>query len=333
MATLDNYSYLTLLELAKRTDPRGGTMAIAEILNQTNEVIQDMVWLEANDTFSHKTLRRLSLPSATWRKMNTGVGVGASRTYETVETIGMLEAYAEVDVELVNAASDPRAMRMQEAAAFIEGMGQTLAYTTFYGDSSTAPEAFTGLAPRLHSKSQQNVISQGHTHATGNTSVYIVGWGPTQTHMIYPRHSKTMGINHNDLGEVTVFSGSSLHGNSGLSMFQAYRDHFTMKAGLCVRDERYIARLANVDFSGTTASMQLDEDNLLILLNYMPKRGNGAVLYMNRELMSAFDILAKDKNNVNYAPGAPFGSHQVSFRGNMIRLCFQISSTEKVVPT
>src|SRR4030042_630700 len=143
MATLNNYNYLTLVELAKRTDPRGGTMAIAEILNQTNEVIGDMPWIEANDTFSHKALRRLSLPEASWRLLNQGVGVGASRTYESVETIGMLEAYAEVDVELVRAAPDPRAFRMQEAAAFIEGMGQTLANTFFYGDSSVDPEKFT----------------------------------------------------------------------------------------------------------------------------------------------------------------------------------------------
>ncbi len=331
MATLNNYSYLTLVELAKRTDPRGGTMAITEILSETNEIIQDMIWLEANDTFSHKTLRRLSMPSASWRKMNAGVGVGASRTYETVETIGMLEAYAETDVEVVNAASDPRAIRMQEATAYIEGMGMTLANTTFYGDSSVTPETFTGLSVRLNATSQQNVIGQGHTHATGNTSVYIVSWAPTKVHMIYPRGSASMGITHRDLGEVTVHTGSALHGNSSLAMFQAYRDHFSMKAGLCVRDERCIARLANIDFTGGTASIQLDEDNLIKLLNFMPARGAGSVLYMERNLMASFDIMAKDKTNVVYTPGAPFGAPQVTFRGHTIHMCDEISTSETVI--
>lgn len=333
MATLNNYSYLTLIELAKRTDPRGGTMAIAEILNQTNEIIGDMPWIEANDTFSHKTLRRLSLPEASWRKMNQGVGVGASRTFETVETIGMLEAYSEVDVELVKAAPDPRAFRMQEAAAFIEGMGQTLAYTMFYGDSGVTPETFTGLQVRLDAVAQQNVISQGNNTNVGNTSVYIVKWGPTQAHMIYPRGSKSMGISHNDLGEVTVYTGSALFGSStpANNMFQAYRDHFTMKAGFCVRDDRCIARLCNVSFDGVEASKQLDEDNLIKLLNYMPQRGNGSVLYMERNVMASFDILAKDKTNVFYQPGSPFGAPQVLFRGHPIHLCDKISTSEAVI--
>ena len=176
MASLNNYKYLTLVEIAKRTDPRGGAAAIAEILNEQNDIIQDMVWLEANDVFSHKTTRRLSLPEAEWRKLNSGVGTNSSRTMEVIDTMGMLEVYAEADVELVNAAPDPQAIRMQEAVAFIEGMGQQLANTTFYGDCLTNPERFTGFAPRLNATIQLNVDKEGHTNSTQNTSVYFIQW-------------------------------------------------------------------------------------------------------------------------------------------------------------
>jgi len=332
MATaLNNYTYLTLVEIAKRTDPRGGAAAIAEILNQTNEIVQDMVWLEANDTFSHKTTRRLSLPQAEWRKLNQGVGVNASRTMEVIDTMGILEVYAESDVELVNAAPDPQAIRMQEAVAFIEGMGQQLVETVFYGNTLQNPERFTGFAPRLSSVSQLNVYSQGHAAATYNTSIYFVQWAPIRVHMIYPRGSISVGLKHEDLGIGTVFTGTAVFGESTTKQFQAYRDHFQIKAGMAVRDERCIARLCNIGYNSTTSGMNLSEDNIIRILNNMAQRGGGALMYMNREVFTRFDILAKDKTNVQYMPDMPFGLPQIHFRGVPVRLCDQISNSEAVV--
>lgn len=332
MATaLNNYSYLTLVEIAKRTDPRGGAVAIAEILNQTNEIIQDMVWLEANDTFSHKTTRRLSLPQAEWRKLNQGVGTDSSRTMEVIDTMGILEIYAETDIEVINAAPDPQAIRMQEAAAFIEGMGQQLVSTVFYGDVLSNPERFTGFVPRLNATTQLNVVSQTHSHSTYNTSIYFVQWAPIRVHMIYPRGSMSVGLQHEDLGVDTVYTGTATFGESTSKKFQAYRDHFQIKAGLSVRDERCIARLCNIGYNSATTAMNLQEDNIIKILNNMAQRGGGALMYMNREVFTRFDILAKDKTNVQYSPDMPFGLPQIMFRGVPVRLCDQISTTETVV--
>ena len=37
---------LTLVDFAKRLDPDGKTSAIAELLNQNNELLNDMLWVE-----------------------------------------------------------------------------------------------------------------------------------------------------------------------------------------------------------------------------------------------------------------------------------------------
>ena len=338
MATvLNNYKYLTLVELAKRTDPRGGAAVIAEILHRTNEIVQDMVWLEANDTFSHKTTRRMSLPEGQWRKLNEGVGVAASRTMEVIDTLGMLEIYAETDVELVNAAPDPMALRMQEASAFIEGMGQQLVDTVFYGDTVVKPETFTGLAPRLASQSMKNVLSSGATATDGayTTSVYLVQWSPMTCHMIYPRGSMSIGLRHTDLGEVTVYTSSALWGNDNNSMFQAYRDHFQLKAGLSVRDERSLARICNIETrtsNATETSHWLKDDQIIHLMNYMIQRGAGTVMYMNREVFVQFDITTKERHNVLYSPDMPYGIPQVMFRGIPVRMCDGIKIGEGYVP-
>jgi hypothetical protein len=61
MATL-SVQNPTLLDLAKVTDPDGSIAAVVEILNETNEVLADMSWMEGNLPTGHpdmaQTVRR-----------------------------------------------------------------------------------------------------------------------------------------------------------------------------------------------------------------------------------------------------------------------------------
>ena len=66
MAVLNSYQQLSLVEVAKRTNPDGTMATIAEVLKESNSIIADAVWREANDTFANKTVRRASLPSGSW---------------------------------------------------------------------------------------------------------------------------------------------------------------------------------------------------------------------------------------------------------------------------
>jgi hypothetical protein len=53
----------TLLDLAKATDPDGRIATIVEILNETNEVLEDMVWMEGNLPTGHRTTIRSGIPT------------------------------------------------------------------------------------------------------------------------------------------------------------------------------------------------------------------------------------------------------------------------------
>ena len=48
---------LTLADLAKRRDNDGKIAKIIEILNLTNEILDDMPWMEANDGTGHNPFR------------------------------------------------------------------------------------------------------------------------------------------------------------------------------------------------------------------------------------------------------------------------------------
>lgn len=321
MATLTAYAQLTLLELAKRTNPKGDLAVIAEVLQRDNEILQDAPWIEANDTFGHKIVQRLSLPTGSWRKLNQGVASEASQTRELTEGIGMLETYSEADKDLVDAAPDPRAFRNSESIAFLEGLSQTLASCLIYGNAGTDPEKFTGLAPRLDVLSQVNAYGASGT-GSDLSSVYVVQWGENRVFMAYPKGSKSMGINHTDLGEVTLLDSSS-------NKYQGYRDHFQVKCGLVVKDERCVARIANCETAGS--SNLFDEDLLIEALNRMPMRGSGAVIYANATLLTRMDIIAKDKSNVNYGIQDIFGRPTVTFRGIPVKKVDAILDTETAI--
>lgn len=317
MALLDTTGSLTLLELANRMDPKGDTAIIAEVLTQTNAILKDAVWIEANGVTYHQCTRRISLPTGQWRKINAGVATETSQTEAVKENIGMLESYSEVDKKLVQLAPNPEAFRMSESKAFIEGMGQTLASTMLYGDESTNPERFTGLAPRLNLLALGNVVNSG---VTGTNSIYVVQWGEDKVFMTYPKGSKTVGIEHEDKGQVTL---QDADGNN----YEGYRDHFYVNCGLSMRDDRCIARLANISTTGT-----FNEDNLIQLVNTLPYEGRGAVMYANQTIFTRMEIRLKDKNNVFWKPGDGLGGAPLLyFRGVPIRRVDAALSTETVV--
>lgn len=318
MSTLNAYQQLSLVEVAKRTNPDGTMATIAEVLNETNSIISDAIWREANDTFSNKTVRRAALPSGSWRKLNEGVAVEASKTIELVDTIGMLETWAENDIEVIKGFSNPMQARNDEAMSFVEGLGQTMASTMIYGNSDTTPEKFTGLAPRMGSVSATtNVINEG---GSGNdtTSIYIVDWSPNGVYMIYPKNSMA-GLEHEDRGIETATDSSN-------NKYRAYVDVFTWKAGMVVKNSKSIARLANIEPDG--ASNIFDEDNLITLMNRMTQ-GPGRRIYCNQAVLTQMEIRAKDKTNIHYTTVNDIAPGPVTmFKGVPVRLVEQITEAE-----
>lgn len=316
MAHLSTITALTLSELAKRVDPNGNLAVIAEVLAEDNEILKDAPWDVANQIFGHKITRRLSLPTGHWRQLNAGVATEISQTVPVVEAMGMLESFSFVDKKLVDVAPNPAQFRSGEAASFLEGMSQTLANAVIYGNNGTTPAVFTGLQPRLASLGNMCVTGSG---AFNRSSIYIVQWGLDKVHFIYPPNSK-VGITHEDLGVLPWVAGD---GNP----YMCYVDHFQVDCGLAVRNERSIARMANVPATGTFL-----EDSLITLLNRMPQSGAGAVLYVSAEVKTRMEIKLKDKTNVNFGTTEGLGGAPVlTFRGNPVRKVDQISNAETAV--
>ena len=153
MTTL-SATHPTLLDVAKQLDPNGKIDKLVEILHMTNEVIDDAVFIEANGVTGHRTSIRAGLPTPTWRKLYGGVQPSKGTAVQVTDSMGMMEAYAEVDKALADLNGNTAAFRLSEDMAHIEGMNQEFASTLFYGNEGSEPEAFTGFAPRFNDQSR-----------------------------------------------------------------------------------------------------------------------------------------------------------------------------------
>jgi hypothetical protein len=326
MATITSTSQLTMLEQANRIDPDGSLALIAEVLAESNPIIADGPYLEGNEQWGHRITRRAQLPSGSWRQLNKGVSLATTQTVTVTEPVAILESYSEIDKLLVDNSPSPEQFRMDEAAGIIEGLGQTLATTLIYGNYNVNPEQFQGLAPRLNDLDQENVIGAGGSGGD-TTSIYIVQWGPRTVHKFFPRGIPSMGVKHEDKGQDTLVSGSS----NELRM-EIYRDFFQVACGLAVRDDRCIARIANIEVSGS--SNIFDEDDLITLLNNMRYGGKGATIYVPRVVKTQMEIALKDKTNVWYTARSGeglAGEEVLYFRGCPVKLCDAIIETETAV--
>jgi len=333
---------LTLADWSKRVDPDGRTPMIAELLSQSNEILEDAVFIEGNLPTGHRSVIRTGLPTVYWRSINQGVPRSKSTTATVDDSVGMLEAYAAVDKDLAELNGNSASFRLSEDRAFLEAMNQQQAQTLFYGTPNTDPRMYLGFAGRYGAISgagnAQNVLSGGGA-ASANTSVWLVGWGENTCFCPFPKGSKA-GLISEDDGILTIYDAN---GNP----YKAYQTHYQWKNGLVVKDWRYVVRIANLDtatfaaLTGTQAPTGAFGTSIIHLmsraLDRIPNLAScRPAFYMNRSVYSLLRRIAMEKSI--YALALENGMNQfgspakwMSFEGVPLRRVDQLLNTETTV--
>ena len=329
MATKGN-RVVTLTDWAKRLDPDGNTAGIVELLMQTNDILDDMVFVQGNLPTGHRVSVRTGLPEVYWKILNQGTPTSKSETAQVDEGMGKMEAWSEIDVDLANLNGNTPAFRLSEADAFIQSMNNTMARSLFYGNSSTDPEQFNGLAVRYSSKSAgnaENIIDAGGTGAD-NTSIWICDWSPNTLFGTFPKGSKA-GLDHQDKGMKTIeTAGGSAQGRR----LDVYQDKWSWFMGLVLKNWNYVIRIANIDVSDLKAANPKDITELLIKgLHRLPSMNamGRCIIYMNRTLLQYLDIQRLRKvaqSGITYE--VIDGKYVPMFRGIPIRKADALLNTE-----
>lgn len=335
MATLISALYPTLSDIVSRADANGKVETqIVELLSENNEMLDDMVFVEANGVTEHVTTVRTGLPTATWRKLNYGIKPSKSRTKKVKDSIGSLMSLSKVDKDLIDLNSNSEAFRLSEDSAFLEAMSQEMQRTVLFGDSSIDPEKFMGLQSRFNDKSAEtakNVIDAGGAAAKSGklTSIYLVCWSPRTVFGIYPKGS-IAGLEKRDLGEEPAVDEDG-------GEYRVMKTQYKWNAGLCVRDWRYVVRIANIDLSSLKIKPDPDKaddgkcliDLMSEALEKIPHPVGRMAFYCNREVCAFLRKQIRYAANVNITMNEVAGKHVVAFDGVPVRRVDALEATEK----
>ena len=338
MATLST-GQMTLADWSKRIGPDGKIDPIAELLSQTNEILEDVVFKEANQPTSHVVAVRTGLPAVYWRAYNAGVPSSKSTTAQITEPCAMLEARSHIDAKLLELNGNSAQFRLSEESAFIEAMNQEMTGKLFNGNVGSDLKTFSGLATRYSSTTAGNggnVILAGGT-GSDNASMYLVVWGEQTVFCPFPKGSRA-GLRSRDLGEESVQDATG-------GWYQAARSLFQWDSGLVVKDWRYVVRIANIDVSdwvGVTGTQGKDAATNLIKLMMraiarIPNFSMGrAAFYCNRSIQEGLMIqaLEKSQNALSVQEAlSQFGQkmNQLTFMGIPVRGVDQLSVAETLV--
>jgi len=243
-------SWPTLADVTSRMTDAGEQHVIAEMLSQSVVLHEDAPYVEASEMTGHHFAYRTSIPAGAWRQMNQGTPYSKSTTDKSSVGLAELVDYSQVDRTLAMISGDVEGFRESEDVAFLEGMGQTIEQTLWYGNTVANPAECNGLSTFYNALGDAalngaNVIDGGGT-GNSNASLWLLGWAPGKLFLLYPRGSKA-GLAMEDLSE--SMSGYDSLGNP----FRAYTMWFQQFIGLCPQDWRYSARMANMDV--TTAGL------------------------------------------------------------------------------
>ena len=340
MATSTITTRESLLTAAKMTN-NNEIVDVAEVLNETNDIISDAIVQRANDITSHVVSRRTALPAVSWVKVGNGWNATTGLLNQVRETMGMLKARYSCSEDIMRIQPNPAKFRMQQERAYIESMGQELANTLVGNASAGAlsptvapPEEFAGFQYRYASISSADtsyVVNNGNDSGSDNTSIWFVQWKPGGVYLIHPRNTEGGGLKKMDKGLQLISGDNSVASTSATlqnptNQLWSYLTEFSWDVGLCVEDTRCVKRLANID-SVSTETNTLNEDKIIQIRNNF-KTNDTIYMYCNETVFTQLQILAKDKTNVHWTENNPFGKPQMYFLDMPIRRCDAITNVE-----
>ena len=320
MPTLNMNDQMTALELVRRAnapDP----YYIIELMRETNEMLVDVPAFECNNGTKNISIQRSITKYGEHRIYNRGVGKVATQTKKIEDRIAIMAAYAEVDEDMVRHTGNIEQARRTEYIAIVKGMGLTQAETLIFGDGSKDDE-FDGLMNRRNKIDGKLVIDAG---GKGDelTSLYLCSLGREFFHLIYPKGSKSCGVERIDKGLVTIQDPEDPK-----KKYDVYQDKFRAEYGISVIVPESVIRVCNI-----AKDMKGDDliDSIIEASYKMPKGASTYAMYSNDSVLIKLDKSARDKGNVVHTQADPWGKPITHIRNIRCRQMDVITNAEGVV--
>lgn len=287
---LSTYAYMNLAEAHKRANYDDSAAVIGEIAKM-NEILGDLLWRPSTNGLYNKQLQATRLGSGTFGSANAPVATISSQAEEFIEPVKLYEADSIIDERVLDTADDPRAVRDSEDMLNFEGFLQGWIAALFHNDPLTTIDGLKSLDKRRAALGTYCLGASG----TGSdlSSVWLIEHGARGLHLVYPENSGAPGIRSEDRGRHRVTAPT------GTGDMWAWIRHYSVYAGLVLRNERALCRLANIETAGS--SNLFSPDVFIQLKNRLPSAGKNAYGYANRTVKAQIEANAYNKTNAAYS--------------------------------
>ena len=299
MATVQGgQTALTLAQIAKATGPDGAIMTVAELLNQDNEILEDMIFVKGNGMSNHTMAVRTSLPTIWTRRYNQGVATSISQKGNITASYTLMTAQSRLDEQEVKLGGNEAQLRASEDMAFIESLNQKVSNNLFYGNPVNDSLQWPGLLwtynnlDTTKNNTANNIIDCGGTGSASNMSIWLVGWGENEVFCPFPPGTSG-GLDVINRGSVPVNDVNNLQ-------YFAYVTEYNWNFGLAIKDWRYVVRAANIAVNPNNAQVVV-ADLISIMVKMWSKvpstKRAKFAFYMNRTAFAALMTEAMNRSS------------------------------------
>jgi len=307
MATLTLANRANLFDVQKQKAPDGGAIEVTNTLVETNDLIKDLPAVPSNGGLFHQGARVTSLPSGSL--VNVG-GTWSSSKMETqpfVENLATIRSryQAPKDVLTTEGAAVSAQTVQDNINAHLEGLGQ--GWTNLILEGPTAPQqnAVVGLMGRAPWKDIDNEYTYD-VGGTGNNlrSAWLIKPHRSKVHLIYNPNHPTLGVGHDDKGEVFVQDFGSTSNPASLDAAEGRWDiihEFMLQEGICIKDQRAVKRIANIPCGPTDSpTAELINNAIRASLKHTVRTGDNTpwFLYCDADVYTQLVLGANDKLKV-----------------------------------
>lgn len=333
-----NAGLVSLLDVAKGKDKQIGK--VAEVLLQSNPILQHIPYMEMNEGTIHKESLRSNLPAVYYRKANQPIPASKTQIEERSFTAAHFESKSQMDKMVASRGGKDRINfnRWNQAQGHIQAMAIEHADLMIYGSPSDDARKVAGFMDVYSTLSTSEPTSKQMINAGGsgsdNTSILFVDWSEQTIFGIYPAGTQA-GIKRTSKEDVQII-GTTETGATGT--FWGYEEGFEIDHGLVIKDYRAGARICNIDIPALKAGGISAAD----LLKFMTRahyripaavRTGKGYVYMNSTIASFLHEQALEK--VGAGGGLTFQNYQgemvMMFLGRQVVVTDALLNSEATV--
>lgn len=343
MAQANPSGALTTIDLAAqlRSNPQMvAESAIIDLAMERNDIMDDLLFTEANNGDTNVNTYRTELPEAVWTRIYKGIASSKGSWASSRNVAGRIASKLEVAKDLYDKAPNKDSFIKRHASAHVDAMTQEIAQAIIYGNIKDNPDGINGIM-KFYDRCTSNddkdpafyCIDAGGTK--DYASILLAGWGEDSLTCFYPQGSRGGGI------EVGPFKAVDLEdATNPAATYEGYRQYFYWSIGLDLMDWRKCGRICNIDRTAHQASGDLKEaaakfyQRIDVLTARVNERGVRQVLYMDKLVWEQAKVFAGILTRQNAVTEKDLDGHLVrTLNGRPVRINDAMNVTETKVVT